>query len=141
MLYKLGYKTVHEAYDGSHAVRQMEALGGQIDLILMDLWMPYMDGYEAAERILKMSWDSNEDLELNDPSDMIQTNGQMNGSSKSKAPTILAVTADVTDGALEKAASAGMKGFMTKPFKVADLERLILEFCATRRAADEVVPV
>jgi signal transduction histidine kinase/AmiR/NasT family two-component response regulator len=126
MLHKLGYKNVHEAYDGSHAVRQMEALRGEIDVVLMDLWMPYMDGYEASERILNMSWDP-------PPSEPLETHVKINGRVRSKVPTILAVTADVTDGALEKAATVGMKGFLTKPFKVVDLERLILEYCATRR--------
>lgn len=129
MLHKLGYDKVHEAYDGSHAVRQMEVLRCEVDVILMDLWMPYMDGYEAAETILKMSWGesvspSGEGVEL----------GDVGGcKARGKPPTILAVTADVTDGALEKAATVGMKGFLTKPFKVVDLERLILEYCAAVR--------
>ncbi|KAF2099145.1 hypothetical protein NA57DRAFT_39532 [Rhizodiscina lignyota] len=112
MLKKLGYTSVHEAYDGAHAVRVMEELArtggaGMVDVVLMDLWMPLMDGYEATEKILSMTpW---------------------------KRPTILAVTADVTDGALERAAKVGMKGFMTKPYKLMDLERLIVEYCASER--------
>ncbi|TKA60799.1 hypothetical protein B0A49_11560 [Cryomyces minteri] len=115
MLGKFGYKTIHEAYDGVEAVRQMaieRAKGQEIDVVLMDLWMPFMDGYEATERILSMD-----------------TNGN-------RKPTVLAVTADVTDGALEKAAEVGMKGFMTKPYKLLDLERLILEYCATKEMED-----
>lgn len=120
MLSKFGYKTIHEAYDGAEAVRQMQLHGhggtGQgngIDVVLMDLWMPFMDGYEATEKILSMP---------------------RNGNGRS-GPTVLAVTADVTDGALERAAKVGMKGFMTKPFKLLDLQRLILEYCA--RSAHE----
>jgi CheY-like chemotaxis protein len=133
MLRKLGYNGIHEAYDGSHAVRQMEALRGEIDVVLMDLWMPYMDGYEASEKILNMSWDNNTS---EPPESAIGSNGSR---STMKVPTILAVTADVTDGALEKAAAVGMKGFLTKPFKVVDLERLILEYCAIRRPDAEVM--
>jgi len=133
MLHKLGYDKVHEAYDGSHAVRQMEALRGEIDVVLMDLWMPYMDGYEASERILNMSWNP---PQSEDP----ETSGKIHEQDRgNKVPTILAVTADVTDGALEKAATVGMKGFLTKPFKVVDLERLILEYCATRRSEGEAM--
>ncbi|KAK5129153.1 hypothetical protein LTR08_003794 [Meristemomyces frigidus] len=108
MLGKLGYKCVHEAHDGAEAVRQMSEprpVHNQIDVVLMDLWMPLMDGYEATERILSME-------------------------SEERTPTILAVTADVTDGALERAAAVGMMGFMTKPYKIMDLQRLITEYCA-----------
>jgi CheY-like chemotaxis protein len=117
MLRKLGYNKVREAYDGADAVRQWSIdreNGREIDVVLMDLWMPYMDGYEATEKILSMAVDDD-----------------MDGSPQ-KIPTILAVTADVTDGALERAAKAGMKGFMTKPYKLIDLEKLIVEYCATQ---------
>lgn len=116
MLQKFGYTSIHEAHDGADAVRQMMLDHGQeIDVILMDLWMPFMDGYEAAERILAME----------------------NWSRKpGRKPTILAVTADVTDGALERAAQVGMKGFMTKPYKLMDLERLIVEHCAAGDTED-----
>jgi CheY-like chemotaxis protein len=40
----------------------------------------------------------------------------------------------VTDGALERAARVGMKGFMTKPYKLMDLQRLITEYCARNQA-------
>ena len=45
-------------------------------------------------------------------------------------PTILAVTADVTDDALKRAEEVGMKGFLSKPYKLRDLQKLILEYCA-----------
>jgi signal transduction histidine kinase/DNA-binding NarL/FixJ family response regulator len=125
MLKKLGYKNIYEAYDGAQAVRQMEILGAAVDVVLMDLWMPFMDGYEASEKILAMDWNSS------DEEDGPVADRKTGYSRRGKRPTILAVTADVTDGALERADKAGMKGFLTKPFKVADLERLIVEYCAT----------
>lgn len=127
MLNKLGYKHVYEAYDGAHAVRQMETLGAEVDVVLMDLWMPFMDGYEASERILAMDWDSS------DEEDGPAMGNQVRCRRRGKRPAILAVTADVTEGALERADKAGMKGFLTKPFKVMDLERLIVEHCATTK--------
>jgi len=115
MLSKFGYKTIYEAHDGNEAVRQMRIHGGNVDVVLMDLWMPLMDGYEATEKILRGS---------------------------GKRPTVLAVTADVTDGALERAAEVGMKGYMTKPYKLADLQRLIEEYCASHELQkDEPLPV
>lgn len=146
MLKKLGYTGVYEAYDGADAVRVVEELargggkgngkvangvkppkelmkGGMVDVVLMDLWMPLMDGYEATEKILGMSPPAKNGVANG-------VNGHVNGASW-KTPTILAVTADVTDGALERAAKVGMKGFMTKPYKLMDLERLIVEYCAS----------
>lgn len=123
MLSKFGYRTVFEAHDGAEAVRQMSmprSHHDKIDVVLMDLWMPLMDGYEATERILNMNHIKN------------SVNGGHNGAAA--GPTVLAVTADVTDGALERAARVGMKGFMTKPYKLMDLQRLITEYCARNQA-------
>ena len=114
MLSKFGYQSIHEAHDGVEAVRQMKTKrenGEGIDVVLMDLWMPLMDGYEATQRIL---------------------NETDNAVEPAKKPTVLAVTADVTEGAQERAVRVGMKGFMTKPYKINDLQRLITEYCAQR---------
>jgi CheY-like chemotaxis protein len=137
MLGKLGYKTVYEAFDGKEAVRIMaeacqsnqpsatKAKGSKqergtkdslkpVDVILMDLWMPEMDGYEATEHILKM-FEKGDQSRPNQPSFPV--------------PTVLAVSADVTDEAISRATETGMEGFMTKPYKLTDLQRLIEEFC------------
>lgn len=59
MLSKLGYSEVYEAENGAEAVQQM-AIDRRarkeptIDVVLMDLWMPTMDGYEATERIFAL---------------------------------------------------------------------------------------
>lgn len=43
---------VETANDGVEAVKKMEqAVPGQYDLILMDIQMPVMNGYEAAKQI------------------------------------------------------------------------------------------
>ena len=107
---------MYEAYDGVDAVRQMEIeRAPAIDVVLMDLWMPNMDGYEATERILAMPKQRERD-------------GQRN-------VTRLAVTADVTSEARDRAGQVGWQGLMTKPYKLLDLDRLILEYC-TRRAPE-----
>lgn len=117
MLSKFGYRTIFEAHDGAEAVRQMTVRRPseqKIDVVLMDLWMPLMDGYEATEKILDM-----------------QADGEAPG------PAVLAVTADVTAGAIERAASVGMRGYLSKPFKLLDLQRLITEHCARSQAEIE----
>lgn len=133
MLGKLGYTGVHEAYDGAEAVRQMSidriARGEKpIDVILMDLWMPNMDGYEATQRILAMEKEQERrgrnSFEEDDDDDGRTRRKQ------TKGVTVLAVSADVTDTALERAREVGMEGFMTKPYKLLDLERLVLEYCS-----------
>lgn len=109
-LKKLGYgaDSVIQAYDGLNAVqRYNETVSGtserRVDAILMDLWMPNMDGYEATEKIFEI------------------------GSAAGHTPVIMAVTADITNEGLERAKQTGMKGYMTKPFKILDVENLILE--------------
>ncbi len=84
--------TVREVEDGDLAVEEMmRAKPGEIDLILMDIQMPTMNGYEATREIRK----------LKDPV-------------VSKTP-IVAMTANAFEEDRQKAKEAGMNGFITKP--------------------------
>ncbi|CAG5174909.1 uncharacterized protein ALTATR162_LOCUS7895 [Alternaria atra] len=91
MLDRLGYKNITTAFNGNDAVETVRRnalapASEAFDVVLMDLWMPLLDGFQATEVILKMP-----ELE--------------------RKPTILAVSADITDAALDKAVKSGMKGF------------------------------
>ncbi|RDL36815.1 HHK17, histidine kinase-group VII protein [Venustampulla echinocandica] len=109
-LKKLGYTTsdITLAHDGAEAVQHFrESLSRpseqKFNVILMDIWMPNMDGFEASIQI----------------SDLARQSGE--------TTKIIAVTADITGDCMEKAEKVGMKGFLAKPYKVMDIERLIVE--------------
>jgi two-component system, cell cycle response regulator DivK len=82
-----GYNTI-EAYDGAEGVAK--AGEHKPDLILMDIQMPVMDGYEATRRIKA------------DPA--------------LKAIPVIAVTSYALSGDEEKARTAGCDGYVAKPF-------------------------
>ncbi|KAG0134816.1 hypothetical protein HOY82DRAFT_480893 [Tuber indicum] len=120
MLRKLGYTDISEACDGQEAVEIMSVpRHPPIDVVLMDLWMPRMDGYEATKRILES-----------------RRRGAKGGNG-GVGVTVLAVSADATQAAMVKTSSVGMKGFMSKPYKIVDLERLIVEFCGVVLGGEE----
>lgn len=112
-LQKLGYpkSSITLAFDGVEAVRKYASSilssdnpeNQGFDAILMDIWMPNMDGYEATTKILELA--------------------RKNG----KRTKIIAVTADITRESLERAKEVGMQGFLAKPYKVLDIENLIVE--------------
>jgi len=109
-LNKLGYsnQNITLAFDGLEAVNKYEASlspppAQRFDAILMDIWMPNMDGYEATTKIMEIA----------------KAHGE--------TTKIIAVTADITSDSVDRAKAAGMQGFLAKPYKVLDIEHLIIE--------------
>ncbi|MDZ4146520.1 MAG: ATP-binding protein [Burkholderiales bacterium] len=100
LLEKLGHR-VSLCDDGAQA---LALLGREpVDLVLMDVHMPVMDGLAATRAIRAM------------PGDAAHT-------------PIVALTADAMSEAREQALSAGMDAVLTKPLQPVDLERLLREF-------------
>jgi signal transduction histidine kinase/ActR/RegA family two-component response regulator len=90
--------TVLTADNGVNAIEMVrDALPGEIDLILMDVMMPVMDGLEATRRIRKM-----EDPALD-------------------GIPVIAMTANAFESDIEAALNAGMNAHIAKPFKKEDL--------------------
>ncbi len=78
-----------------------------IDIVLMDLQMPVMDGYEATKAIRQ-----------GDPS-------------RSQVP-IIALTANATRKDIEKCLTAGMNDCIPKPFTPEDLFRVLLKHSSSK---------
>ena len=94
MLRKIGY----QADLASNGFDVLAALDRQAyDVILMDIQMPDMDGFEATRRILARF-------------------------PKKKRPRIIALTAHALNGDRERCLEAGMDSYLSKPVKIEDLQ-------------------
>ena len=96
--------TVTSAADGTEAVETIEhGASGDFDLILMDIQMPVMDGYEATKKIRAIN------TEL------------------SKIP-IVAMTANAFEEDRKAALLAGMDEHIAKPISIPKLEKVLSRF-------------
>ena len=92
MLRKLG----HRADVAANGIEVLQALERQpYDVVLMDLKMPEMDGFQATKRI-RERWPDN-------------------------GPRIIAITAYSLEGDSEKCIAAGMDDYISKPVKINEL--------------------
>ena len=82
------------AMNGLEAVEMFEKSPDDYDLILMDVQMPEMDGYEATGRI------------------------RMSGHARGKTVPIIAMTANVFKEDIEMCLNAGMNGHIGKPIDI-----------------------
>lgn len=97
MLNKLGYQA-DVAANGKDVLRSLELQ--PYDLILMDVQMPEMDGFEAA-RAIRNNWASKDQ------------------------PKIIAITAYALQGDREKCLDAGMDDYISKPVKLEELKSVL----------------
>ena len=99
MLLKLSGHDVHTAYDGLQAVEAAATL--QPDVILLDIGMPELNGYEAARRIREQQRD--------------------------KALTLVALTGWGQDEDRRRSEDAGFDSHLVKPVDLAALTKLLAE--------------
>lgn len=88
------------ASDGREAVEKCRS--EKYDLILMDLFMPVMNGFEAGEHILQP------------------------GEKNSTTP-IIALSAHVDGGSRDRCLKMGMKGFVSKPVGVEEMRTILTD--------------
>ena len=90
--------TVESCADGKQAIEKLTSAGaGYFQLVLMDVQMPVMNGYEATQAIRQM-----EDRQL-------------------ASIPILAMTADAFEEDRQKALRCGMDGHLAKPIEIEKL--------------------
>ncbi|MBR4027002.1 MAG: response regulator, partial [Lachnospiraceae bacterium] len=85
---------IEEAVDGKIALEKVKTTVKPYDLILMDIQMPVMDGYEATQQIRRLS-----------------------NSMLANIP-IVAMTANAFEEEKKKALECGMNGHIAKPINV-----------------------
>jgi len=101
LLQKMGME-VTLVGDGQAAVEK--ALSETYDLVLMDMQMPILDGYEATRRLRDKGY---------------------------KTP-IVAITANAMVGDEEKCLEAGCEGYLSKPIDRAKLNEVIAKYIAVK---------
>jgi signal transduction histidine kinase/ActR/RegA family two-component response regulator len=101
MLGRLGC-TVETASTGREAVARLAA--SHYDLVLMDCQMPDMDGFEATAAIRAREAEGG------------------------RHTPIVALTASAIEGDRDRCLAAGMDDYLAKPFRLADLRRLVLRW-------------
>jgi PAS domain S-box-containing protein len=115
ILKKEGHVLVHAA-NGREAVEAFSA--GSFDLILMDVQMPEMDGFEATGRIRELE------------------------GATGRHTRIVAMTAHAMAGDRERCLAAGMDDYVSKPLRKEDLLRALEGACAqeNKDAGDRALP-
>ena len=101
------------AADGREALAALEK--ESFDLVLMDLQMPEMDGFEATAAIRKKEKGSGNHL------------------------PIVALTAHAMKGDREKCLAAGMDGYLTKPIRPHELDELLHTYVVRKAAASKAL--
>jgi PAS domain S-box-containing protein len=99
MMLRLGGNEVRTAHDGLEAVAAAEEFRPEV--ILMDIGMPRLNGYEATRRIREQPW--------------------------GRSPVIIALTGWGQEGDKARSQEAGCDNHLVKPVDPSELERLLAE--------------
>lgn len=100
-------KTGHQPVCADNGQKALERWhNGGVDVILMDIQMPVMNGLEALEQI------------------------RIEEAATGKHTAVIALTADALKGTEEKLIKAGFDGYLTKPVKIMDLLNKLVRLTA-----------
>ena len=97
------------ANNGLEAIKLFEQ--NSYDVVLMDINMPIMDGYEATRQIRNHQWASNKNI------------------------PIIALTAAVLSSEVEEMFDIGINHYLTKPFNTKELKNVILDLVSSTKIA------
>ena len=101
MLKSLTIEDIDIAVDGTEGVEK--AIQKRYDVILMDLQMPDISGFEASRQIMEHYEDA------------------------IRKPTIIALTANAMKGSMEECLEAGMSDYILKPIKAETLKEVLIK--------------
>ena len=102
VLDELEVESVSEAADGAEALMKVNDSANSFDLIICDLEMPNMDGFEFVKRLREMTGSPN----VNTP--------------------VLIVTGHSEPESVQSAIEAGIHGYLVKPISKQSLEKRII---------------
>lgn len=101
LLRDMGVKTVVMANDGDEALKKLVTSGGRVDLMILDLEMPNMNGFEVVKQV---------------------RSGDVN---VAKDLPIIILTGHGQEDAVKAAVTLGVHGFLVKPMSRDALEKSI----------------
>jgi PAS domain S-box-containing protein len=97
--------TIDVAENGIEAVQKFKNNAESYHMIIMDIHMPIMDGYQATESIRELDFD------------------------KAKTIPIIALTADVFKEDISKCLASGMNGHLKKPIEIEKVIEMLSHYC------------
>ncbi len=114
LLEKRGHHVTMTA-NGREALAALEKV--TFDIVLMDVQMPEMDGFEATLALRKNEKDKGDGIHQ----------------------PVIALTAHAMDGDREQCLAAGLDGYLAKPIQAKELDALLSPYVARRIAAENAI--
>lgn len=114
MLAKLGHECdiAANGFEALEAIKVLSDLGQSYSIILMDIQMPEMDGFEATDKIYEIYGEN--------------------------YSSIIAMTANAFKEDRDKCKEVGMDDFIAKPIDIKELKRVLGQYSSKQKIDDMV---